>query len=379
MKVSSFILMLSSNCFESVKSDNPTGVVAPYSGEDPGYILAESNGGLSNRLRVMAAYIYIGEVKFGGAHLAFVWDINDACPGHFLQIFDPIPNVMFATNSSRYVLDKNAKIVFENSFAVFNWIMEMNSIPKNKYGFPKWTTIEYNIYSRYSASRDVMKKVTEFVTAHNICNASAMHVRVTDLSVALAKTRKKINMASYFAFVESRPPDEPVFLLTDNPDTQRLFLDKYGPKKIIFYSLIAGVEQQRPIGLRNTLDSSLTGNYTLNDSDTSEFSGNSSGSNIMGWNRNKMSNDKIGAGHGRNKSEISHSKHLDATGSKRERGMKLIHALSEDHRFTSIEHTLIDVLIAAHSKTFKPAMYSSLSDLIHLFSRIGKQDRGWCS
>ena len=53
--------------------------------------------------------------------------------------------------------------------------------------------------------------------------------------------------------------------------------------------------------------------------------------------------------------------------------------LADDHRFTSIEHTLIDVLIAAHSKTFKPGIYSSLSDLVHMFARIGKKDRGWCS
>jgi hypothetical protein len=31
--------------------------------------------------------------------------------------------------------------------------------------------------------------------------------------------------------------------------------------------------------------------------------------------------------------------------------------LAADHRYTSIEHTLIDVLIAGHSKTFKPGIY----------------------
>lgn len=372
MKVIYLMLMVYTSCFNIVHSDNPTGVVAAYNGTDPGYILAESNGGLSNRLRVMAAYMYLAEIKFGGAHLAFVWDVNDACPGHFLQIFDPIPNVIFSTNSSRYVLDKNAKIVFENSFAVFNWIMQMNNIPRNKYGHPRWTTIEYNMYSRYNASKDVMSKVTAFVNAHNICNASAMHLRATDLSAALAKVNKKINMASYFAFVDSRPPDEPVFLLTDNPDTQRLFLDKYGPKKILFYSLIAGVDQQRPIGLRNSVDTLRSGNYTSNvDSDLEHNGTNSSSSKV-----------KIGTGklaQGRNQSDTSHSKHLDATSLGRDRGRKKAFTLSDDHRFTSLEHTLIDVLIAAHSKSFKPAMFSSLSDLIHLFAQIGKQQRGWCA
>ena len=373
MKVHNFMLMVYTLCFDAVRSDNPTGIVVAYNGTDPGYILAESNGGLSNRLRVMAAYMYLAEVKFGGAHLAFLWDVNDACPGHFLQIFDPIPNVIFSTNSSRYVLDKNAKIVFENSFAVFNWIMQMNNIPRNKYGHPRWTTIEYNMYSRYYASKDIMSKVAAFVNEHNICNASAMHLRATDLSTALAKVNKKINIASYFAFVDSRPPDEPVFLLTDNPDTQRLFLDKYGAKKIIFYSLIAEVDQQRPIGLRNAVNS---GNYSSNvDSDPQRSSTNSS--NVLGLNRENFRGGKLGQS--RNQSDSGHSKHLAATVLGRDRGQKKAFTLSDDHRFTSLEHTLIDVLIAAHSKSFKPAMFSSLSDLIHLFSNIGKQQRGWCT
>ena len=64
-----------------VESDNPTAIVAPYSGTDPGYILAESDGGLSNRLRVLAAYMYIAEAKYEGAHLAvrIALDFQDFC------------------------------------------------------------------------------------------------------------------------------------------------------------------------------------------------------------------------------------------------------------------------------------------------------------
>jgi hypothetical protein len=44
------------------------------------YIVAESTSGLSNRLRVLAAYMYVGEFKFN-AKLAFIWDYTSACPG----------------------------------------------------------------------------------------------------------------------------------------------------------------------------------------------------------------------------------------------------------------------------------------------------------
>ena len=54
-------------------SDVPLTEVRPY-------ILAECTSGLSNRLRVLAAYMHVAEVKFS-ARLAFIWDVNSACPG----------------------------------------------------------------------------------------------------------------------------------------------------------------------------------------------------------------------------------------------------------------------------------------------------------
>lgn len=159
-----------------------------------------------------------------------------------------------------------------------------------------------------------------------------MHLRMTDLSQHLAKKRKVVNIKSYFDFVDSRPKDEPVYLLTDNPDSQRLFLDKYGPQKILVYSVIAGHDRQEAVRLNTYRPANATGD-------------------TPGDRRRLLAGKKGSAGGG----------------------------LAEDHRFTSIEHTLIDVLIAAHSKTFKPGIYSSLSDLVHMFARIGKKDRGWCS
>ena len=195
-----------------VQGDNPTAIVKPYEGPDPGYILAESDGGLSNRLRVLAAYMHIGEYKFEGAHLAFVWDVNSACPGHYLEVFQPIPNVVFATNSSRYVLDKNAKIVYENSWAVLHWTLSQNNVPKSKFGSPTWAQIEYNNYAKFKPTAAVMQKVAAFVRKHNICSASAMHLRQTDLSDHLRKKKKAVNLQSYFDFVDERPKDEPVYV-----------------------------------------------------------------------------------------------------------------------------------------------------------------------
>lgn len=125
-------------------ADNPTSIIAASTNPDPGYIIAESRTGLGNRLRVLAAYSYLAETKFK-THLVFIWDVTEACPGHFLQVFEPLKNVVFAQNSSRYVLDKSAKVNFEDSNAVFGWIMRMNDIPRNRHGFPTWAEIEYKM------------------------------------------------------------------------------------------------------------------------------------------------------------------------------------------------------------------------------------------
>ena len=68
-----------------------------------GYILAESNGGLSNRLRVLASYIHVGQANYAGAHLVFIWDVNQACPGHFLEVFKPIPGNYFFNQITIYL------------------------------------------------------------------------------------------------------------------------------------------------------------------------------------------------------------------------------------------------------------------------------------
>ena len=45
--------------------------------------------------------------------------------------------------------------------------------------------------------------------------------------------RKKISLAGFQKFVESR--QEQVFMMTDDPKTQRYFLEKYGHDKILVY------------------------------------------------------------------------------------------------------------------------------------------------
>lgn len=317
-----------------VQADNPSSIIQPYDGPDPGYILAESNGGFANRLRVLASYMYVGEFKFAGAHLVFIWDTNAACPGHFLSVFEPIDKLIFATNSSRYVLDKKAKIVYENSYAVMHWIFMQNEIPKNKHGLPSWREIEYKMYSKFFPVRDVLQKVKAFVAQHGICNSSAMHLRTTDLDQVLGE-RKRLNLKAFVRFVESRPHGEKVFVLTDHPDVQRFFLEKFGAERVIFYALIPPVSTSIAV-------------------------------------------QQQGKSHAPRDNRALRSLSSSPSLSLQQNGSVAAPLLPPEHRYTSLEHTLIDVLIAAHAKVFKPSPFSSLSELVKMFEHIGKKDRGWC-
>lgn len=76
-----FLLIILSIFCVDVFGDNPTAIVKPGEGPDPGYIIATCDSGLANRLRVLAAYMHVGKRRFDNAHLLFVWDVNSACPG----------------------------------------------------------------------------------------------------------------------------------------------------------------------------------------------------------------------------------------------------------------------------------------------------------
>jgi hypothetical protein len=79
-----------------------------------GYIIAESDGGLSNRLRTIMSHIFIAKVMHDNANVVFVWNVNDACPGHFLEIFRPLNRVAFASNETRQIFAQHALKVPSN-------------------------------------------------------------------------------------------------------------------------------------------------------------------------------------------------------------------------------------------------------------------------
>lgn len=192
---------------------------------------------------------------------------NDS--GHFHEIFQSIPSVTFATNSSRYVLDKGAVINYEASNAVFTWTMQMNEIPKARFGSLSWKQAERNMYNRFIPIDSIVQIVYQFVLRHNICQTVALLISARDIHKHAnhPKLKKRLSIDSYYHFVESTPPEQSVYLITDSPAVQLEFLNKYGDRKIILRSILPIREDHKEesiIGVSSIsrLDKNLLQNIT---------------------------------------------------------------------------------------------------------------------
>lgn len=282
-------------------------------GQDtPGYIIAESDGGLSNRLRTLVSHIYIGKVMHNNAKVVMIWNVNEACPGHFLQIFKPLDRVIFGSNESRQVLGQHAIKVYPNSRDGFEQTMltyDVNLVVSKRL----WWHAEIQLYEQLQLTKEIEIIVENFVREHNVCNMTSMHIRKTDMDIELPE-KKRSGYELYYSWVEKQKKDEPIFLITDDPKTQLHFVMKYGPDKIKFY--------------KNMTDPST--DARLN--------------SLTNGPRAHTAVDQL--------------------------------PLAVDHRFTTLEHAIVDVMIAAHGWDFRTTPFSSVSDLVKMFNLLHRWR--WC-
>ena len=344
------------------------------------YIIAGCSNGLSNRLRNLAAHIFLAKHVFNNSILVFAWDINQHCTGHYLDLFRPLEDVIFVTNHTHHteslnladIYQSQARIVhispesylsFPAILAAHNALNKTSEATRNISIQARISHLEIEQYNRFIPKQSIFFEVEKFSQKRNICDSAALHIRRTDILPLRLKyhtytTRKDyFDMSRYFRYVESRPANQSVFLMTDNRATQIQFLSKYGSSKILIYQNISmmNVEQE------NSLDSR---------------SPTSSGGHIRNETKHLKPKDHVpnGAEHADNK-----TRNLRVTPYRMLKAVKHTHTKSSNlHapilRFTTLEHTLIDVLIAARAESFQPDLLSSLSDLTTILrqSKIGR-------
>jgi hypothetical protein len=202
------------------------------------YIVVGSYRGFGNRLRVLTTYIHLATLIFNSSHIYFTWDINKECPGHFLEVYQPLENVTFIHPDDFKILEKGAVFARSPDFTYNKNTYEIFKYHNIPYVSEDWHKIRRGIYSQMRPTYYIEKIYKNFVKANSICSMSAIHVRQTDLQRVLMDNNYNYSTnEDFFRFIASRPEKEKIFLMTDNRHTQLLFLNKY-PQKIITYDII---------------------------------------------------------------------------------------------------------------------------------------------
>jgi hypothetical protein len=314
-------------------------VIAQEKRSEPGrYIIAESDAGLSNRLRALFAYFAIARTIYNKAHLVFVWDVNEACPGHFLSVFQPLPNVTFISSKDKEHFVPHAVAVFNNSRETFDHILfnnDMNFYVKKKFFFE----LQLLFYRLLQPTIEIETIISRYVVEHEVCNMTAVHVRRTDLWDTLSH-RIRTAQDAYFYWVDIHTTENSsIYLLTDNPQTQKDFFVNYGSSRVHVFANITSLD-----GQSEKDSSSAIKSYSL---DIPAAGGRGIGDLQNLFLGNNPSNESISS------------------------------TKPSEKRFTGLQHAIIDIFIAAHCWQFRRTNYSSVSDLVLLLRYIHRWH--WCN
>ena len=174
--------------------------------------------GLCNRLRVVFSYLDFAQQQ--NIPLNVYWKVDWACPGNFLDVFDPVENLLFLEN-------KPTIVTYEGCY-------------------PKVTMNKY-LYKNLKPNNNILNRLSIF---SNYNNYNAIHIRRTD-HITLAKKKLQFTSEEIFKnFIEQS--NKKVYLACDDINTQKQFLDKY-PEKIFVNKIIQSTKNIRQTSLRDAV------------------------------------------------------------------------------------------------------------------------------
>jgi hypothetical protein len=175
--------------------------------------------GLGNKLRVLLAFLCIH------GNIDVYWPWEPQCPGTFLDIFENIEGVNF-------VHSEGSKFNYRGCDS-FEDIMEKYSSLDNC----KVHELQKISFQTLKLRQEIDEKVKHFVDENNIRNAIAVHIRRTD-HVGLAQRNDSYTPDNeFYKYIDSFDNNIPIFLATDNKQTQDQFRNRY-TYRVVFYSPI---------------------------------------------------------------------------------------------------------------------------------------------
>lgn len=190
-------------------------------GKHHDFIITGSFGDFTNRLRVLTTYYHIAQKSYNSCHLYFVFDTNDECPSHFLEVFESLKGITFISRQIYDTLAMNAAYASPPELSSIKTRKEILNDHKISYSVREWNEIRRNLYKLLVPSSYVKQTYKMFIEHYNICNISAINIKKNGTDSA----------ANFVSFIESRH-NESVFLMTNDKDTQIFYRKKY-PNKIL--------------------------------------------------------------------------------------------------------------------------------------------------
>lgn len=187
-----------------------------------GDIRLYSHSGLCNRLRLIAAYKHLSDIK--NKQIEFFWVKSPQCNGLFEDLFQPIPNINFTE------LKYGTRVRPKQTATKLDLFPHDEKI-KNK---------NHLIFKPVNSIMNEVKETQKRIGDDYI----SCHIRRTDIITIQKKYNIEPPSDQYFIdFIESHP-DKKVFLATDNRTTQEKFIKMF-PKRLVYACVIQGDGSKR--------------------------------------------------------------------------------------------------------------------------------------
>ena len=173
-------------------------------------IVIHPTGGLCNKLRATLSYYFAAKKE--NKRLIVIWDITEACPGFFLDYFEPIENVYFLKeNSQNLELDYND----------CGW-------------HPDFCPYNVNIFRELKLLSTMMNEVNEKILLLEN-DYIAIHVRRTDHAKLAKLNNCYTSDEDFFNFIDKSRINN-IYIATDNKETFNLFYGKYNNRIKTLYT-----------------------------------------------------------------------------------------------------------------------------------------------
>jgi hypothetical protein len=191
------------------------------------YLTIRPLAGLGNRLRVLLGHKRLNKP------LKVYWPNERDCPGEFLDVFLPFPGVEFVDWGEWGNYDYRGVENFEQISL--------------QHGLPIDDNEKYRLFKSLRLRPELQEIVEDVLTKHDLWNGVSLHIRRTDhikhRTYGHIKRETEKNDYSpdsiFTSYVDSLPSNTPIFLATDNSETQDKFLQAY-PGRVYFYTGIKG-------------------------------------------------------------------------------------------------------------------------------------------